>query len=282
MKRIGTETAARAILYIETHLSERLDLETVAEAAHYSKYHLHRMFTEAAGITLHDYIRRRRLTAAAKLLVFSEMSVMDIALAAGYESRQAFTDMFKAMYKQTPGKYRAGKRFYPLQLELDLEFGPPAHGAVVPDISRASGEDVPAWLAFASQVVRDFPGYQEEEHLERLNDQIRKRQAFLMRDRGLVVGAAAFSRETGDVDFLGVLPRYRRRGVEKAFLDCLPRDREIHITTFRADDRADTGQRRDLLELGFSPAELLTEYGYPTQRLVLPAGRRDQREGEAT
>ena len=93
MGRTRAEIAAMAILYIETHLSERIDLEAVAEAAHYSKYHLHHMFTAETGMTLHDYIRRRRLTRAAELLVFSEKPVLDVSLAAGYESQQAFTSI---------------------------------------------------------------------------------------------------------------------------------------------------------------------------------------------
>ena len=37
--------------YIESHLDGKLELETVAEAVHYSKYHLHRLFTEIVGMT---------------------------------------------------------------------------------------------------------------------------------------------------------------------------------------------------------------------------------------
>ena len=60
--------------YIESHLDGKLELETVAEAVHYSKYHLHRLFTETVGMTIHDYVQRRQLTEAAKLLVFSDKS----------------------------------------------------------------------------------------------------------------------------------------------------------------------------------------------------------------
>lgn len=65
----GIQTVIR---YIESRLGGRLELETVAEAVHYSKYHLHRMFTETVGMTLHDYVQRRRLTEAAKLLAFPD------------------------------------------------------------------------------------------------------------------------------------------------------------------------------------------------------------------
>lgn len=279
MERTATKTVARAILYTETHLNEKLDLETVAKAVHYSKYHLHHMFTSAAGMTLHDYIRRRRLTEAARQLISSDLPVMDIALAAGYESQQAFSDVFKAMYKQTPGEYRERRRFYPLQLKLILIPRPTAPDAMTRRITYAAEEDIPAWMDFAFLVIGDFPCFQKEEHLESLKRHIRRKQAFLMRDQNLVVGAAAFTPKTGSIDFLGVHPQYRRHGVTKAFLDLFSGDEEISITTFRAGDRADTGCCREYLKLGFSEAELLTEYGYPTQKLVLPPGRRIRKGG---
>lgn len=56
---INVETV---IDYIESHLDCKLELETVAAAVHYSKYHLHRMFTDTVGMTIHDYVKRRQLT----------------------------------------------------------------------------------------------------------------------------------------------------------------------------------------------------------------------------
>ena len=67
---------AEAIDYIENNLHEKLDLEAVAMAVHYSKYHLHRIFAETVGLTVHDYIQRRQLTEAAKLLVLDRKSVV--------------------------------------------------------------------------------------------------------------------------------------------------------------------------------------------------------------
>lgn len=94
MKNIDTVIAA--IQYIETHLSnEKIDLDVVAAAVHYSKYHLHRIFTDAVGLTIHDYAQRRQLTEAAKLLVFSDKPIIDIAILAGYDSQQAFSNEFK-------------------------------------------------------------------------------------------------------------------------------------------------------------------------------------------
>ena len=42
---------SQAIRYIEEHLHEKMDLDMVASALHYSKYHLHRIFTKTVGWT---------------------------------------------------------------------------------------------------------------------------------------------------------------------------------------------------------------------------------------
>lgn len=273
------ENISEVISYIEIHLNENPDLASAADAVHYSKYHLHRMFTDAVGMTFHDYVRRRRLTEAAKLLVFSQKPLIEIALFAGYESQQAFSGIFKSMYKQTPAKYRANKKFYPLQLRCILHELPSLPDAVQPDIICAAPEDIPDWMDFASSVIDGFPCFDPEEHLRRLRYYIDRKQALLMRDSHTVVGALAFSGTDKSIDFLGVHPQHRRRGIEKAFLDFVTNniftDGPISITTFRAGDRADTGQRAAYTRLGFTEAELLTEFGYPTQKLVLPPKRKD-------
>ena len=272
MEHNPVDNITSVITYVEAHLNEKMDLGTVADAMHYSKYHLHRMFKDTVGMTLHDYTRRRRLTEAAKLLVFSEKPILGIALAAGYESQQAFTDVFKAMYKLTPLEYRERERFYPLQLAFTLN--PCPTGRVSAHIVCAAREDIPDWMEFVSLVIDGFPCFDEEEHRKQLEDYIEQQQALILRDKDVIVCAAAFSRQNGSIDFLGVHPQYRRRGIAKAFLDYIMRnaltDREISITTFREGDKADMGQRAAYKRLGFVEKELLTEYGYPAQRLVLP------------
>ena len=68
-------------------------------------------------------------------------------------------------------------------------------------------------------------------------------------------------------------PLYRKCGITKLFLDKVMNelliDKDISVTTFREGDKADTGYRKAYKELGFAEAELLFEFGYPTQKLVL-------------
>ena len=50
------------------------------------------------------------------------------------------------------------------------------------------------------------------------------------------------------------------------------------MTTYREDDKADTGHRDLLKQLGFAERELLVEFGYPTQRFVLPLQNKEEED----
>ena len=265
-----------AIDYIEAHLSDPLNLDLVAGGVHYSKYHLHRIFTRTVGLTIHDYVQRRQLTEAAKLLVFSDKPMIEIALAAGYQSQQAFTSVFKSMYKKSPGQYREKKVFYPLQLRFVLNDCPMPEDQSVEwqhEIRFAKVEDIPRWLHLVGLVIDGFPCLEEESYRERLLDCIHKNRALIVTDGGLAIGAMGLTPETGSIDFLGIHPQYRTQGMTQAFLkkafSLLTEGTGISVTTFREGDKADPGYRDSFRELGFTEAELLMEYGYPTQRFIL-------------
>lgn len=261
------------IAFIEEHLSEKLDLEAVAEAMHYSKYHLHRMFGEITGITLHDYVIRRQLTEAAKLLVFSERPVLDIAICCGYESQQAFAAAFKAMYKLLPARFREKGEFYPLQLRYSISEDMEGKRLTAEAIRPAGEEDIPAWMELVRLAIDGYPHLNEEEYLRKLREHIEKGQALILKENELAAGVLAFSYETGSIEFFGVHPQYRKGNIARLFLDKIMEEllpgQDISITTYREGDRADTGYRKGLKGLGFAERELLTEFGYPTQRFVL-------------
>lgn len=277
MPKNSLKCIVSAIDYIEAHLIEKIDLDIVANAAHYSKHHLHRMFTNAVGLTIHDYVQRRKLTEAAKLLVFSDKPIFDIALIAGYESQQAFTNIFTAMYKQPPNKYRENEKFYPLQLRFEFEGSyRMLNSEENPqwDVTYASEDDIPRWMDLVRLAIDGFPHLHEDEHIQTLKNRINTKQALILKDGEIAIGIMLFSYQTGSIDFMGTHPLYRKKGVPKAFLDKVMGDllkgKDISITTYREGDKADIGHRKEIIDLGFAEAELLVEFGYPTQRFVLP------------
>ena len=274
----------KVIGYIENHLDGKLDLERVAAAVGYSKYHLHRMFAATVGMTIHDYVQRRQLTEAAKLLVFSDKPVIEVALICGYESQQAFTAAFKAMYKAPPAEYREKGVFYPLQLRFVLSRNAGKTELTADDICFAENEDIPEWMELMRLVIDGYPVMDEEDYLKKLTVFIEEKRALILRDGGVLIGGMAFSVQSGSIEFLGIHPQYRRRGVQKLFLDALivrylP-EREISMTTFREGDKADTGHRELLKRMGFAERELLVEFGYPTQRFVYTPKNEEARRDE--
>jgi AraC-like DNA-binding protein/GNAT superfamily N-acetyltransferase len=270
------------IEYIENHLNDKLTLETVAETVHFSKYHLHRMFTEITGMTIHDYIQRRQLTEAAKLLVFSDKPIIDIAFLCGYESQQSFSAAFKSMYKFPPAEYREKCIFYPLQLRFSLYCKKAECGFAKSDIRPAVPDDLPAWMELMRLVIDGYPVMDETDYKNNLIRCIAEKRALVLEDGSTMIGAMMFSHDSGSIEFLGIHPQYRRKGIQKLFLDVLLEvylpGREICMTTFREGDKADTGHRKLLKQLGFAERELLVEFGYPTQRFVYPPDREPKEE----
>jgi len=268
--------------YIESHLHEKLDLEKVAEAVHYSKYHLHRMFTNTVGMTIHDYVQRRQLTEAAKLLVFSSKPIIEVAFLCGYESQQAFSSAFKSMYKVPPAQYRDSGTFYPLQLRFVLHKNILSKVFTKEDVCIAGTEDIPAWMDLMHLVIDGYPVMDETDYLNEITKAIEEKRALILKEGNILIGAMTFSKDSSGIDFLGIHPQYRNQGIQKLFLEVLLKNylpgQEISMTTYREGDKADNGHRDLLKSLGFAERELLIEYGYPTQRFVFCPSEKEKTE----
>jgi AraC-like DNA-binding protein len=104
------EPINRAINYIEGNLTEAISLEEVSAAAGYSLFHFSRLFLDLIGETPGNYIRKRRLSEAARELVNSRKSILDIALDYQFQSQEAFSRSFKRLFRASPGTYRKRRR----------------------------------------------------------------------------------------------------------------------------------------------------------------------------
>lgn len=85
-----TEGLARAMAYLEAHLTEDLDPQILAAQAYVSPFYFQKIFHVLCGMTLGEYIRGRRLTLAAQELSVGSARVMDLALKYGYDSPDSF------------------------------------------------------------------------------------------------------------------------------------------------------------------------------------------------
>jgi len=116
-----------ALAWLEDHLDDDLDLAAVARLAHCSEHHLRRMFASLAGVSLADYVRRRRLTLAAQDLQDPDMRVLDVAVKYGYSSADAFARAFQAQHGLNPSECRGRpvRAFPRLTFHLAIHGGTP-------------------------------------------------------------------------------------------------------------------------------------------------------------
>lgn len=110
------EDTYRIVNFIENNLDKDIYLDDIIRLTELSKFHYMRIFKSITGITLNEYIRRRKLSKAASELLETTKSIIEIAFYYGYQSQEAFTRAFKEMYGLTPKVYRMNKMHF---LNLD-------------------------------------------------------------------------------------------------------------------------------------------------------------------
>lgn len=102
LKRIN-----RAIDLVYDHLGEDLPLSRLAQAAHFSPFHFHRLFRSLTGECVKEFTLRLRLERALQLLKTSpRLSLKEIAAATGFASPAVFSRAFRRAYERTPSEAR--------------------------------------------------------------------------------------------------------------------------------------------------------------------------------
>ncbi|MAT41325.1 MAG: AraC family transcriptional regulator [Anaerolineaceae bacterium] len=116
-----------AMRYIEDNLAGVIDFEQLSGLAGYSEYHFRRMFSLLSGLSLGEYIRRRRLAQAALELQISDIKIIDLAIRYGYDSSDSFSRAFQGLHGVTPTTARkrgtALKAFPPMAFQLTIQGG---------------------------------------------------------------------------------------------------------------------------------------------------------------
>ncbi|UTV99577.1 AraC family transcriptional regulator [Marinomonas rhizomae] len=98
--------------YIHENLDESIHVTNLAEKSCWSRWQFQRVFGQATGLTVAQYIRELRLSKAAELLLCSTIRHVDIAMQCGFDSEISFSRAFKQMFNCTPRNYRQrGKRY---------------------------------------------------------------------------------------------------------------------------------------------------------------------------
>ena len=96
--------------YVEEHLAENIELETLADIARLSKWHFARAFKQSVGTPPHFYLIQRRLEKAQELLAETNLSLAQIALKSGFSDQSHFSRRFRILLGVTPTSFRRSKR----------------------------------------------------------------------------------------------------------------------------------------------------------------------------
>jgi AraC family transcriptional regulator len=97
----------RVIEYIEENLDQKVALTTLAETAGMSAHYFAELFKQSVHVSPHQYLLRRRVERARKLLNHPEVTVLEAAVRCGFSDPSHFTKIFRRIVGLTPTGYRA-------------------------------------------------------------------------------------------------------------------------------------------------------------------------------
>jgi AraC family transcriptional regulator len=104
------ERILRVLTELSRRLDEPVDSAELAQIACISPFHFHRVFRATVGESVMEHVRRLKLELAAHRLKFGDQPVHELAASAGYDSHEAFTRAFGALFGESPMAFRRRHR----------------------------------------------------------------------------------------------------------------------------------------------------------------------------
>ncbi len=109
------EIFANALEFIEGNLQNEIKTQDVADACFCSKSVLEKIFRCVSHLSVHEYIVKRRMTIAARMLATNkECNILDIAIMFGYSTNEAFSRAFKNVWNCNPSEFKNKKDIFQL------------------------------------------------------------------------------------------------------------------------------------------------------------------------
>lgn len=101
-----TSHITKILDYIHKNYKQDIAINTLADYVGLSYSHVRKIFNDATGENIVNYINNMRIEEAKRLLRQTNMSINDIALSLGYNNKQSFNRFFKKYVSINPGEYR--------------------------------------------------------------------------------------------------------------------------------------------------------------------------------
>lgn len=102
-----SKTVLDIMQYVDAHLGEKITLEQIANTVQRTPIHISRIFKKQTGENLMQYINRKKMDHAAKLMELSHLKIKDIAEAVGMKDQLYFNKVFRRFYQESPRTYRS-------------------------------------------------------------------------------------------------------------------------------------------------------------------------------
>jgi xylan 1,4-beta-xylosidase len=94
------------ISYLDSHYTERITLQELADNLHMNYYYLSHFFKDTAGVSFQDYLNNLRVDKSLSLLSNNDLGVTRIAYDIGFSNSKAYTKAFREKFGVIPSEYR--------------------------------------------------------------------------------------------------------------------------------------------------------------------------------
>ena len=105
----------KAVLFIDENFDKEISIDHISSHINMSSGYLQRLFSEHMGMSIIEYINKKRIEKAKILLETSNLPIVDVAIGVGFNNRQHFSHIFTRQENISPGKYRKNKGNYQLK-----------------------------------------------------------------------------------------------------------------------------------------------------------------------
>lgn len=102
----NNEVIKKAVAYISKNYATSITLDDVAAEVHLNPAYFSTIFKQSCGSSFKEYLNMVRIEESKRLLANTEYSVIDIAVATGFEDQSYFSKVFKRYTGLTPKQYR--------------------------------------------------------------------------------------------------------------------------------------------------------------------------------
>lgn len=111
----------QTVSYIAKNFKEEITLDFMAKDLGVSKYSISRVFSATFHTNFNQYLNEQRVNYAVSLLEYTDMSITDICLEAGFQSQRTFNRVFQEKFKMTPREYKKNFKEKEVIYQMDEE-----------------------------------------------------------------------------------------------------------------------------------------------------------------